>query len=417
MAKTSVNYYGYDKETYRDCLPQIRSMNLKHTVFLNTWSMVLILIFLGIRIYDDAARSSVFVRFNMNGLDRVRLGVFIGFAIAAVVLEALTWLFVRHPEKNGRVLMYLSNVMMIAFALLISTAQQMKPAILFHVLLVLISVSYIDTMLRMGVGLTFLTGAFLFSVFRSVPLFRYQPKPLSIANEDIFYAVVILSFSLILHYSMQHTRMHQFVTYLKNEKITHDLEIRSNFDELTFLLNRRCFLSMAAEVLRSRRDGECTAICLIDLDGMTQINDKLGHRMGDKAIQMTGQAVIQSLGNNMGTMGEELWSFPDRALKNGYNFACRFAGDELLLMIRGEKDREAVKEKMESLLRALNGVEFGELHGIHASFGITELTAEDEDIDEAYGRADDALYYSKHTGKNKVTFYEPGIRNRGKEEA
>ncbi len=412
MPTGSLNYYGYDRNTYRDCLSQIRGMNLKHTFFLNTWSLVMMLVFLAIRIYDNVAMSSVFMRFNMNGLDRVRVGVFVVFTVISIVFEVLIVVFLKHPERNGTIMMYLSTALMIAFSIMISMSQSMKPAILFHVMLVLISVSYIDTMLRMSVGLFIFTGFFLYSVFRVIPIFRHQPKPLSIANEDVFYAVVILVFSLILHYTMQRTRMQQFVTYLNNVKITHDLEVKTNFDALTFLLTRSCFMRMAAEVIRDRSEDEYIAISLINLDGLTQINEKLGHRMGDKVIQLTGQAVVKVLGSNMGTLGEKIWSFPDRALKERYNFACRFAGDELMLMIRGEKDEDAVRGKMEKLLSILNDTEFGELHGIHASFGVTELSKADEEIDEAYGRADDALFYSKHMGKNKITFYEPGIRGK-----
>ena len=158
MPTGSLNYYGYDRNTYRDCLSQIRGMNLKHTFFLNTWSLVMMLVFLAIRIYDNVAMSSVFMRFNMNGLDRVRVGVFVGFTVISIVFEVLIVVFLKRPERNGTIMMYLSTALMIAFSVMISMSQSMKPAILFHVMLVLISVSYIDTMLRMSVGLFIFTG-------------------------------------------------------------------------------------------------------------------------------------------------------------------------------------------------------------------------------------------------------------------
>ena len=49
-------------------------------------------------------------------------------------------------------------------------------------------------------------------------------------------------------------------------------------------------------------------------------------------------------------------------------------------------------------------MEIGELHGIHASMGVTEITVNDRDIDAAYTRADEALYESKRAGKNQIRF-------------
>ncbi|MBO6133220.1 MAG: diguanylate cyclase [Lachnospiraceae bacterium] len=54
----------------------------------------------------------------------------------------------------------------------------------------------------------------------------------------------------------------------------------------------------------------------------------------------------------------------------------------------------------------MNKVDFGDLHGIHASFGATNIVSKDQDIDDAYRRADDALYESKKAGKNQIHFRE-----------
>ncbi|MCR5012286.1 MAG: hypothetical protein K6A72_08085, partial [Lachnospiraceae bacterium] len=62
MNTTSFIYYGYSRDTYRDCRPQIQLTNLKHMMFMNSWLLAVTLIFLGIRIYDNYAISSVFVR-------------------------------------------------------------------------------------------------------------------------------------------------------------------------------------------------------------------------------------------------------------------------------------------------------------------------------------------------------------------
>ena len=63
-------------------------------------------------------------------------------------------------------------------------------------------------------------------------------------------------------------------------------------------------------------------------------------------------------------------------------------------------------ELLEKMLNDLNDVRFEALQGINASFGVTEIGSDDRDIDNAYKRADAALYESKRSGKNRITFDE-----------
>ncbi len=403
MNTASFIYYGYDKETYKECKSQIRWTNLHHMFFLNSWILIVILVFLGIRIYDQTMASSVFVRFNMNGLDRLHVSTFVIFAVIAVILEIITIVFMKHQEWPSHYFIYCSTALMLGFALMISLAQSMKPTIFFHVVLVLVAVSYIDTMLNMGIVLTGISVFFLMSIYKGLPLFRIMPKPQSISNEDVFYTFLTLTLALVLHFSTQRTRLRQFVTYLKNIQITHELEVKSSFDTLTSLLNRGRFMSMATEVLRTRQSGEYIVICLLDLDHFKQINDKLGHQMGDKAIQIAGQTIIDTLGIDQA----ERWSFPERAIRDRLSFAGRLGGDEFIVLMRGKPDEEAVQKHMSAMLSSLNGVELGELRGLEASIGITAIADNERDIAKAYSGADDALYRSKRAGRNRITFHAP----------
>ncbi|MBR4542806.1 MAG: GGDEF domain-containing protein [Lachnospiraceae bacterium] len=408
MNTTSFIYYGYSRDTYRDCRPQIQLTNLKHMMFMNSWLLAVTLIFLGIRIYDNYAVSSVFVRYNMNGLDRVGIGTFVCFFVLALVAEVFVILSLKDPRWRFNFFIYPSMLLMMGFSLLVSIAQPQKPAILFYVLLVLIAVSYIDTMVNMGIALTFFSIIFWLSVQYGFSPMRFQQKPPSIANEDIFYTVLILSLSLVLHYTRQRTRLQQFVTYLKNIQITNELEIKSSYDALTSLFNRARFMSMATEVLKGSHE-DYMVVCLLDLDSFKQINDKLGHQMGDKALQITGRTIAEGVVNLTKTLDDdknELARFSERVMEQKLSFAGRLGGDEFIMLIRGENDREAARTRLQSILDRLNAVEFGDLHGIHASFGVTEIVPGDNDIDKVYNRADDALYQSKRAGKNQITFSE-----------
>ena len=154
------------------------------------------------------------------------------------------------------------------------------------------------------------------------------------------------------------------------------------------------------KILKKQHD-EYMAICMLDLDEFKQINDMMGHQMGDKAIQIAGDTITKTLGIDF----SEKWSFPERALKERLSFAGRLGGDEFIVLLRGKSGTEELNDQLSKLLATLNSVEFGELHGIHASIGVTEITDNDRDIDKAYHRADKALYQSKGSGKNRITFY------------
>ena len=398
----SLDYYGYDRNTYNDCLGQIRSTNLKHITILNTWFLVIAMAFLGIRVYDSVSVESIFRKVNLNGMDRVGMGPFWFFAVAALFLEVYVILCHYRPKLNIHILPYFNIVMISLFSIFCSIAQPSKQATMFLVVLVLLSVSYIDTFFRMGFVFLALSGLFVMTSMKGINSLHIIPKPVSIANEDMFNLLVCLSLSLVLHYTMQHTRMHQYVTYQSNLQITQELSIKSSFDALTSLLNRGRFMSMAGEVLRGAAD-EYVAICVLDLDGFKQINDKLGHQMGDKAIQLAGETITETLGIDL----SEKWSFPERAVRDHLSFAGRLGGDEFIVLMRGVNSEDEVRTILQRMLDSLNGVRFGELNGIHASFGVTRVSGSDRDIDKAYSRADEALYESKRAGKNQIRFNNP----------
>ena len=194
--------------------------------------------------------------------------------------------------------------------------------------------------------------------------------------------------------------MTQFYTLQKNIQIQRDLEIRSSFDTLTDLLNRARFFAIADQIIKDpiRRD-EFLAVCLLDLDKFKEINDKLGHQMGDKAIQTTSHIIVEALNIDM----FEKWSFTERAVRDKFSIAGRLGGDEYIMLIRGQKNMDDVRAILESILNNLNAVQIGELSGISASLGVTAVTDDDKDMDLIYKRADEALYQSKDRGRNRIT--------------
>ena len=122
--------------------------------------------------------------------------------------------------------------------------------------------------------------------------------------------------------------------------------------------------------------------------------------MGDKVIQTVGKTIISSLElSEQEKQNISNWDF-----KSPHCLAGRLGGDEFIIFVRGMKSRAGVVELIQKMLNSLNAVRFDGVNGIHASFGVTEISKFDKDIDNAYKRADEALYESKRAGKNQIHF-------------
>jgi len=153
-------------------------------------------------------------------------------------------------------------------------------------------------------------------------------------------------------------------------------------DELTELANRRGFREvLRAEVEHSKRSGAPLSLVLADLDGFKWVNDELGHQVGDQVLQAFAGIVAERT--------------------RGADIAARLGGDEFAVLLPdtplagavalAENLRAAVHE--DTLRRRLRLVT--------ASFGVGELRF-DEDGDDLLREADDALYYAKRSGRDRV---------------
>ncbi|MBQ9505191.1 MAG: GGDEF domain-containing protein [Lachnospiraceae bacterium] len=373
------NLYGYYKDNYNDCIDMIRQTNLRHVAILNRWFLIVNIFFLVFSI------MSIFgVRSSMTPFYAVFLGI-------SVLFEVMMFVFRKSVQKYSLPIIYINMCIVMIYGILASVAQPYMAATFFIVLIVVIAISYIDTMARMTIALVVFTAAFLIA--------SYTQKAMTIAFQDTYNSLLCLSLAVTLHFAFQRTRMQQFITHQKNVQIQRELEIKSSFDALTSLLNRGRFFAMAGSVLRGYHN-EYMVLCLLDLDEFKQINDKLGHQMGDKAIQIAGNTITEVMEIDL----KEKWSFQERAVRNGLSFAGRLGGDEFIVFIRGKSKKEEILTLMQEMLKKLNQVDYGELKGIHASIGITEILEQDMDIDDAYRRADEALYESKRAGKNQIHF-------------
>jgi diguanylate cyclase (GGDEF)-like protein len=154
----------------------------------------------------------------------------------------------------------------------------------------------------------------------------------------------------------------------------------AQFDTLTGLPNRSLFEHEAAAALQTaRRQGQATAIAVVDLDRFKEINDTLGHRNGDEVLAEIGRRLAAAAG-------------PDMTV-------ARLSGDEFGLVVPCKVDPEADLAEVRRILQ--RDILVGGLTlSVQASIGYALAPADADDVGTLMRRADVAMYLAKaeHAG-------------------
>ena len=157
-------------------------------------------------------------------------------------------------------------------------------------------------------------------------------------------------------------------------------------DGLTGLPNFRSFHArLEEEVARAHRYGHPLACAMVDLDGLKQINDQLGHAAGNRAILALADAVREELRDT--------------------DFAARYGGDEFVVLLPQTNEAQGALFA-ERLRKRLADVSEQAGLPVHGSIGVAAVTSDDLDSPEAaedlLRRADEALYRAKRSGRDRV---------------
>lgn len=156
-------------------------------------------------------------------------------------------------------------------------------------------------------------------------------------------------------------------------------------DDLTQAPNRRAILTVAGRAFkRSLKDLEKTTVCLIDLDHFKQINDTLGHEVGDNVLVGFSKACDQSI--------------------RRHDHFGRYGGEEWLLLLRDVSATE-IKNVFERIRKSVNEMEIKGLpedYYLSFSMGCAEFDkSKDADIRALIKRADNMLYHAKQDGRDQ----------------
>lgn len=174
------------------------------------------------------------------------------------------------------------------------------------------------------------------------------------------------------------------------------------FDELTGLPNRTTLRQQLNQMISASSRTEIHfAVVFIDLDNFKNINDTLGHDIGDLLLQETGKRIQKNLRINDYVARQEARDENQRTL------LARQGGDEFILLISQFKTPEAVDRSVNRVLRALSQpFEFHQKEvSISASIGIAIYPQDGINAEELLKNADLAMYDAKENGKNSISFY------------
>jgi two-component system chemotaxis response regulator CheY len=159
-------------------------------------------------------------------------------------------------------------------------------------------------------------------------------------------------------------------------------------DPLTGILNRRAFMERVnEEIHRATREKRPLSLIMSDIDHFKRINDTYGHQAGDRVLQRFARELTES--------------------SRAYDFVGRYGGEEFVACLPGADTKEAgsTAERIRRRVEAMKIVlpDRPDPVQITASFGTSTFRPASEDnLDQIFKRADDALYKAKKEGRNRV---------------
>lgn len=171
------------------------------------------------------------------------------------------------------------------------------------------------------------------------------------------------------------------------KKIETELKNLAFYDSLTGLRNRRSFHDLLDLTIETAdKNGEQLALLYMDLDKFKEVNDTLGHEMGDDLLKQFANRLI----NNV----------------RGNSVIGRIGGDEFLILLKDIKSSQNVKKIAQRLYKALQQPYQIKRNYIKttASIGISIYPKDGKDRETLKDHADQALYLAKES-RNQLKFY------------
>jgi len=172
---------------------------------------------------------------------------------------------------------------------------------------------------------------------------------------------------------------------------------QANFDSLTHLENRRMFkLRLEQEIDRSSRSKIPFAVLFIDLDHFKDVNDSLGHDVGDLLLIEASQRIKNTLRES--------------------DIIARFGGDEFTIILTEINETLGIDNTAEKIITALTApfILGKDTIYLSASIGITLYPTDSKKGLELLRNADQAMYEAKKMGRSRFHYFTPSMQEMAK---
>jgi len=174
----------------------------------------------------------------------------------------------------------------------------------------------------------------------------------------------------------------------ESEAAHREVERLSLTDDVTGLNNMRNFFLLAdAQEKLARRYIRPFAICMIDADNLKKVNDRHGHFAGTMLIQQVAGMITRNIRNS--------------------DISARYGGDEFVIMFNETSKQDAISA-VERIVSSMAASPFdfeGASITTTLSAGLAGYPEDGEDVRTIMANADEAMYVSKRSGKNRLTVF------------
>ena len=168
---------------------------------------------------------------------------------------------------------------------------------------------------------------------------------------------------------------------------------QANIDTLTGLPNRRMFYDrLEQDIKKSKRNGRSLAVLFIDLDHFKEVNDTLGHSVGDILLVEAAKRLLTCVRES--------------------DTVARLGGDEFTVSLPDQHNPEDVEQIAQSIIKKMSG-SFqlaNEEVFLSASIGITLYPDDAVSLDDLLKNADQAMYAAKNAGRNRFNYFTPSLQ-------
>ena len=183
-----------------------------------------------------------------------------------------------------------------------------------------------------------------------------------------------------LMYTMRSLQSSRDMIKEQNEQ----LKILATRDPLTNCWNRRSFFDEFYPLWKEHQSSSVAiSAIMLDIDHFKSVNDNHGHAMGDEVLKRVSAAILE--------------------LKRESDIVCRYGGEEFCILLPKTNLADA-KAMGERLRRKIEGLEFENL-SVTASQGVSSSNLKAAEPEEMLEQADQALYFAKRSGRNRVVCF------------